>query len=539
MIELELIKLRSNNNSIIVQYSEKHIGHKNLYITVPHGYQAIILVDEKTAFRTTECVNKRLFDLNKSILKKTVQAAFVNTAKIKGLLWGFGGIKINGERPFIVGANGRYDLQICDAVKLFNNCTDKCTTTDSMRAQTISIIKSIGSEALYDYITKNAITSSEASLSSLSFQKVFIKKLTDNVSFEKNGLAVSALTVDEVYVDEDTPQCSAKTASNESSKVMETTDAEMFKSQMLEEVSRLFDEKINSVIESGAFTFGESETANDDSNNPSFYLKEMKDYIAEQLKTQRAEIEKKISKLSLQQSTSNTNERDIQRMRDEIMHEIETHFEEQTKILNSYIDESISEKITNSLPLQPQAEEEYLSKLKCSARVLLKMAKSLNDYIPIAAMIYSNVETNLVKKAKLRFKNKTFLIEKNDYKTIAGALHSGNYYPLKKRSMSNQTVIAMPKVQLTEGNKEYVEMPPVVRFYKASMSNEDAIDASERWLVINKIRHQADDNGKWISDFFASQSRNNNLGMNQYFLDTLDLFEKYGLYDADTNGGSK
>ena len=210
-----------------------------------------------------------------------------------------------------------------------------------------------------------------------------------------------------------------------------------------------------------------------------------------------------------------------------VMQYINEQLDEFGKSLSSELDEKIQE----MLPLRDGAQESTVDSLTLTAENIISNATTDDDYVPAAAMIYSNVEDNLIHKFGLMHENEKFLIDFRDYMKIVERARIGNRYLLKKRNENGSFTTFMPRVYKENDNGEpsVVESLPIVRFMQAGLNAEDAWYASEIWTTLNRIRHKSDENKAKLNAFFTKEGTT----QKEYLLSALKFYKENGLYTKD------
>ena len=84
-----------------------------------------------------------------------------------------------------------------------------------------------------------------------------------------------------------------------------------------------------------------------------------------------------------------------------------------------------------------------------------------------------------------------------------------------------------PQVVKSDKNGEpvLVEMPPLVRFYKAGLSVSEARLAKKYWCFMNKLRHRSPDNEAQLKRMFSSFTEEK-----KYLAEALSFFRARGFY---------
>ena len=191
----------------------------------------------------------------------------------------------------------------------------------------------------------------------------------------------------------------------------------------------------------------------------------------------------------------------------------------------------IDEKIQDMFPLQDNAKEDAVKEIKVTAQFLIDNAADDDALIAPAAMIYSNVEENLMKKFHLPHENKKFIIDYHEYLLIVDKAKIGDRYLLKIRRPDGTYDIFQPRPVSRDrnGSPVMVEMVPIVRFIKAGLPPVEAKKASDIWTVLNRIRHKSTENEAALRDFFEALGRTRK----EFLTGALDFYRENGLYTKD------
>ena len=200
--------------------------------------------------------------------------------------------------------------------------------------------------------------------------------------------------------------------------------------------------------------------------------------------------------------------------------------------IQNVIVSNIEERIQKLLPLHGSAEKGYIEKLTVTASFLIEHANSVDDFIPVAAIIYSNVEENLIYGFKLNHVDKKFVMSVEEYNQVADSLIIDGRLILKKFDCVNDChgKFSPNVVERDEfGSAVLVEMPPIVRFFKAGLTSAQAKTASDYWTILNKVRHKSPDNEEYLKHYLSGtvQSRK------EFFKKVLEFFKEYGLYTKE------
>ena len=164
--------------------------------------------------------------------------------------------------------------------------------------------------------------------------------------------------------------------------------------------------------------------------------------------------------------------------------------------------------------------------------MLINNAKSDDDFIPIAAIMYSNVEENLIFKFNLKHEGQKFVIDYDEYLKMADELvYSGKYCLKTINQETGEFDYIIPRVidYDEKGRPKNVEMLPIVRFVKIGLEISDAKLATNYWTVLNKIRHKSPENIDYLKSVFGPKE----IDKKEYFKDMLSFFKKTGLYTKE------
>lgn len=467
-----------SDESVIVQFTDTVIFDKSIAVTVPNGYLAFVFADEKALFRIEPCMEKKIISYGKELLGKSGMVAFVRTKPLPPMAWGFGNIQVNNERlkeAYRIGANGKYAVELLQPAKLisyFN--TDEDITVEKLREITISAVKNIGVSLLGTYFTGTNISVFEIASCMNDFRVKFLKALREEGVFADMGLIVKDLTVDGVHVPEEDIE-SIRSRINASEK-KDSDRAELLRAQeqFVSEFSRKMDEKF------------------------------------EQFRAQAEE----------QQELFPDVEGEIRSMREELAADLSERLGDKMQEMQDAFAESMDERLQELLPLKEQAKEEYLKTLKMTAAFLLERAEDEDALVPVAAMLYTNIEENLIGEFSLRYENKKFVMDYKDFCSLAKEAPG---------LMSRYDIVSPTVLQRDEyGDPESVEMLPQIRFYEAGLDVPDALTARDYWCFLNKLRHRSPENEAFLRRKFLNFSQEKN-----YLVDALDFFKSQGLYTKE------
>ena len=192
---------------VIAQFTGNVIVDKGLIVNIPNGYQAIVLIDEKAAFRIPSCMGKKIADYDKHYIGKPCKIAFVRTKPLAPMMFGFGNIPIRNEKrgeSYRIGANGTYTIEIADMSKLINFFeTENVITVDQVREHTISAIKNVGVSVFGDLFEKAEASAFEASARINEVRDALTHALDHEPVFAEMGVHLKALSVNGIHVNEE------------------------------------------------------------------------------------------------------------------------------------------------------------------------------------------------------------------------------------------------------------------------------------------------------------------------------------------------
>lgn len=133
------------DEKVLVQFTDKISVDKYAFVKAPKGYQAVVIIEEKTIARVPAGEGKRLLDYGKQWFNKKAQVAFIRSNVSAEMSWGVGNIRVNNKRlqeAYTVGANGKYSVEISEIGKLLNGFNgEENITTEIVREKTIATIK--------------------------------------------------------------------------------------------------------------------------------------------------------------------------------------------------------------------------------------------------------------------------------------------------------------------------------------------------------------------------------------------------------------
>lgn len=203
-----IIEPENTAENIIVQFSDKAYIDKKLAVTVPRGFQAVVFVEEKIAFRIEPCVKKNIVkEYGKEYLNKECKIVFVRTKTLPQMAWGFGNINVNNARlneAYRVGANGSYIVEITELSKLIGSFeSDKEVVVEDIRDKTISILKNIGTDILGGYFAETNVSVFEIAAYTAEIRKVMFDRLKEETAFGRIGVKLKDITIDGIHINED------------------------------------------------------------------------------------------------------------------------------------------------------------------------------------------------------------------------------------------------------------------------------------------------------------------------------------------------
>lgn len=478
------------DENVLVQFTKNVTIEKNTSVTVPNGFQAVVLIDEKVAFRMNAGADKKLITYGKEYLGKRCRVAFVRTKLLPAMMWGFGNIQVNNERlkeAYRIGANGKYTVKICEMAKLINAFDIKTNITiDAIREKTISILRNLGNAVLGKYFASTDISVFEIAAHVGDVREKLFEALKDETAFREIGVALKDLTVEKIHVNEEDLEL-IRDRINET--VTERNSEEQPRPDFKEEFSHL-EEELSEMV---ASKLRQSEQRAREEN----------------LASVKAELEKHHAEIS------------------------QSVYEQMKKQLSEFgeiIASEIEDMITERLPLYEEAKSKNVQGAKLSARKLLEQADENDDMVLLAGMIYSKVEENLISKYKLPHKNEKFYMSYGEYLKAVNEAKMGDRYFLMERDKNGILKPIPPRALESEqdGTPRTVEMHPLIRFMKAGLSPQEAKKATEMWRILNKIRHKSEENKNKLTEFFKR-----NKPRKAYMKDVLDFYQEKWLYTED------
>lgn len=483
------------DGGVVVWYTEAFILDKGMKITVPNQYTAVVFDNEKIAFRVEPCVGKVIFkEYGKELLGHTMRIAFVHAKAIPETMWGFGNIQVNNERlreAYRVGANGTYQIEIADYGKLIGAFpTGVSITVESIKERMNALIRSVGIPILGGCFANTSVSVFEVSSLLGDIRKQMQDALTGEAKVKAMGIRITALTVAGIHVNEE--------------------DLELIR------------ERINAPEETEAEKETTVPTSVDISADLERFSREISGMITSEIRASERR-----TKEANEARMADALEENRAQLLDAVMAQIKGELDTFGKSISSEIDE----KIQDMFPLQDNAKEDAVKEIKVTAQFLIDNAADDDALIAPAAMIYSNVEENLMKKFHLPHKNKKFIIDYHEYLLIVDKAKIGDRYLLKIRRPDGTYDIFQPRSVSRDrnGSPVTVEMVPIVRFIKAGLPPAEAKKASDIWTVLNRIRHKSVENEAALRDFFEALGRTRK----EFLAGALDFYRENGLYTKD------
>ena len=461
-----------SDESVIVQFTDTVVFDKTMAVMVPNGYIAFVFADEKAQFRIEPCTEKKVAAYGKELLGKKGRVAFVRTKPLPAIKWGFGNVHVNNERlkeAYRAGANGQCNAELVQPTKLIAYfADDENITVERLRGRILPIIKNTGTDILGNFFAGTDISVFEISAHAAAFREKLFKSLKGETAFSDMGLELKDISTT-IYVNEE--------------------DVELIRGRINAPEKREDPER-------------EAET------------KKLIEGLSDRIEGKFGELE---DSLGSRDDYAAQRQSEIEELRKMIAEELPRQFGEKFKDMREAITESLEERLQELLPLREQAHEEYIKNIKFSADELIECAEDGRELVPAAAMMYTDIEENLIKKFRLRFENKKFVMDYDDYLALADDAPE----LLSVYDVMNPQVVKSDK----NGEPVLVEMPPLVRFYKAGLSVSEARLAKKYWCFMNKLRHRSPDNEAQLKRMFSSFTEEK-----KYLAEALSFFRARGFY---------
>ena len=619
------------DEEVIVQFTERTMVDKGLFVTVPNGYIAYAFIDEKPQFRLEPCEQKRMVDYGKDILGHRCRIAFIRTKPLPAVKWGFGNVHVNNERlkeAYRAGANGQCNAELVQPTKLIAYFTDdEDITVERLRERILPIIKNLGESILGNFFANTDISVFEISAHAAAFREKLFKSLKGETAFGGMGLELKDISAN-IYVNEedvelirfrinapekkddkvseellreqkrfaadfsrkmdkkfeqvrklveskskDTPdiaeqirsmreELAAELSEQLGDKMRELQDSLAEKKEgeadealrkvqenLAADLSRKMDEKFERLLKlaetksSAGSDFSEQirsmreELAAELSEQIGGKMRELQDSLAEKKAGEADEALRKaqenlaadlsrkmdekfeqLRKLAETKPSAGSDfSEQIRSMREELAAELSERFGKKMQEMQETIADNLDERLQEFLPLKERAGEEYLKTLKVTAGFLIEHACDEEGLVPAAAMLYTNIEENLIKKFRLRYENKKFTMDYDYYRSLTEDAPG----LLSKYDALSPTVLS----EDGRGDPATVEMPPQVRFYEAGMSVSDSLTARDYWCFLNKLRHKSPENDSFLRRKFLNFAQEK-----KYLASALEFFRAQGLY---------
>ncbi len=510
----------SREEGVLVQFTDAVVVDKALTVKVPSGFRAVVYLNEKSEFRIEPTEGKRIVEYGKQYLNATCRVAFIRDTLVPQMLWGFGEINVNNERlkeAYQVGVHGKYSVEIVEAAKLLKGLGGgNAITIDRIREETVPTIRTVGTAILGKYFANTDISVFEIAAHQDEIREKLITSLKNETVFASLGLNLRDLTVDKVRIQDEDLELIRQRINNGEDKtplaaVPEATPIDA-------------GEPIQPVIVPPAQD--SSETLDAISK-----IAERLDELEKALKANREEKKPERSGFDA----------DLSKLREELEHAITARLDEAARELEKTVGSKVERGIGKSAELWKDTLlaglDEKLQELTpvpvpqtnepkrhdFSAEGLIRDAVKDGDLVAAAAVIYTNVEDNLINSFGLEHRNKKFVISYDEYLSLAESATVNGAYILK---YGNEPLRANVIEQDPDGKPTIVEMLPVVRYLKAGLSPEDAKHAEEIGTVINKIRHPSPENKRFLTQFFGRRSES----MKEYLADALAFLKSKKLY---------
>ena len=484
-----VIEPQSIAEEVLITVSDAVVVDKKTAITVPNQFKAVGFVDEKQAFRVDPCANEIVYKkYGKDLLGKELKIVYVRTKAIPAQQWGFGGINVNNARlqeAYQIGANGTFRFEIVNMASLLKSFPlQEDISVEEIKKKAINTIKSVGIPALGTYFAGTEISVFEIDKYLGEMRELIFEKLRKESVFSDMGIKIIDFTVAGTFVPDE--------------------DKERIRNRINGEKRR------------------EEVAASDDNV---VLWKEEFDRLAQNIQKQISEELKKSEERTKSESDEKINE--MQETYKSLLKEIENQMSDKFDAISESIVADLDEKFQATLPLYNGAKESEVEKITVTPELLLEQAKNIEDLVPVASVIYSNVEKNLIEKFGLEHKNNAFVIDFREYTDIADKAYVDGKYLLKRRTDKGTLEIFIPNIVKKDENGQpvSVEMTPLVRFLKIGLSPEDARTATAYWIIMNKIRHRSKQNEQELQILLSKQGKTGK----KILTDALHFYREKGL----------
>ena len=495
------------DEGVLVQFTDTVVVDKVLAVRVPNGFRAVVYLNERSEFRIDPTEGKRIVEYGKQYLNANCRVAFIRDTLVPQMMWGFGTINVNNERlkeAYQIGANGKYSVEITEAAKLLKGLGgDNAITIDRIREETVPTIRTRGMAILGQFFANTTISVFEINAHTQEFREKLINAMKDEPAFASLGLKLHDLTVDKFYVpDEDLEHIRQRINHRGEATPLTVISEEQdlpfapSPSETLDAISKIAErlDELEKAVRSGK---EEQKTV-----QPSFDA---------DLSKLREELEQVIS------ARLDETARELERT---VGNKVESGIGKSAEMWKDTLLAGLDEKMQALIPDPAQIEPKPHD---FSAEGLIRDAVKDSDLVAAAAVIYTNVEDNLINSFGLEHRNKKFLISYAEYLELAETAIVNGAYILK---YEGQPVRVNVVEQNPDGTPKTVEMLPVVRYLKAGLTAEDAKHAEEIGTVINKIRHPSPENKRFLTQFFSRRSES----MKEYLVKALAFLKSKNLY---------
>lgn len=496
-----------SDNQVLVQFTSNVILDKLTLVSVPSEFYGIIYADEKPLVRLEPVSGLKLLKhLGKKYVGKNIKIGFVRKNDFPYIPWGFGDIDVKNEKlkeTYRVGANGKYLLKLIDPLKLIHTFgTDNNIDIDMLSAKTKLIISTIGKPLLSKYFagTKTSVFEINSLLDDLR-TKMFDEIRKESI-FKDSGLELEVLTINGIHVNEEDMELIRK-------RINTPKEPNQIPSNQLDLIK---EEILKAIRESNGMNAKEE-------------LEHLKEDVARIAENQAAdtvidEIDNIRSEV-ISAINSKPNNIDMQPFLD-LVKDMSKKYEESISEIKAIIENNEDERIQNQLPLFDSAKEDWLKNLKLTTDLQLEKAESDDDYAGVAGLIYSNVEANLIEKFKVSHKDRDFYMSKEEFDELS------TKFVVNNEAVYRNSYKARP-LYFKDIEGSYVEMPVEIRFYKAGLSIEEAVQAAKDWTLLNKFRHRSEENKVKLDNALLDRK----MDRKEYLKYLINSYRKYGLFTRE------
>ena len=492
-----------SDDNIVIQFTATFSLNKDILITVPSNFIAIIYMNENAFGKIVPCSELSLLKyIGKNFVRENVKIAFVRTNNFSSINWGFGDIfvknnAINGGVR--MGANGKYLLKINDPIKVIKTFgLDENINIEAITGKTKPIIVSIGKPLLNKYFSQNDISIYDINSHTNDFKKLLLDEIKKEDEFKNFGLELISLTINGIHINDEDLE-GIKNKSNESNKLIlnaENSQLEVLKNDLLDSIKNIDFINTNEQIK---YLIDKVEQL---SNN------QINDTVIDEIDNLRAAVTNLINTSNSESNTNLINKilQNIDEINEKINNQQNFNYDEQLENIKNQVESSLSVKIENSLnviqdilanakeeqnqdkiPLYDSAKDEWLKTLKLTTDLQIEKAKSDDDYAGVAGLIYSNVEYNLINNYKIPHKSKVFYMTEDEFNTMSKKIEITNQRPFSAYYKPRH-------ITFSDINGNFVEMPLEFRFIKAGLSISQACEVAKDWTILNTLRHRSKEN---------------------------------------------